>query len=140
VLHEVLERGQCAWADPLQLVGDERLEQPSERAAPQDDLGSARQQRLIALWLHAPLVPRRGQDWNPHTLVGEGVPLVPGEPALADRDTAAEIARSLCADALRERSLATGVENRLRPEPDVVKPRQSRPDDLGGGFDADRCE
>ena len=90
VIHEVLERGQGAWADPLQLVGDQRLEQPPERAALQDNLGSARQQRLIALWLHAPLVPRRSQEWNPHTLVGGRAPLVPGEPALADRGVTAE--------------------------------------------------
>jgi hypothetical protein len=46
VLHEVLERGECPRADPAQLVGNERLEQPSERAAFQDDLGLTRQQRL----------------------------------------------------------------------------------------------
>ncbi len=100
MLHEVLERGQCPWADPLQLVGDERLEQPPERAASQDDLGLTGQQGLIALWLQAPFVPRASQERNPHTLVGEGMPLVPDEPTLADRDTPAEIAGSLGADTL----------------------------------------
>ncbi len=140
MLHEVLERGECPRADPAQLVGNERLEQPSERAAFQDDLGLTRQQRLIVLRLHAPLVPRASHEWNPHTLVCEGAPLVPDEPALADRDTSAEIAGSLGADTLRERSLAAGVENSLGPKPDVLEARQTRPDDFGGRFDTHRCE
>jgi hypothetical protein len=140
MLHEVLERRECPRADPAQLVRNERLEQPPERAALQDDLGLTHQQRLIVLWLHAPFVPRPSHEWNPRTLVGERAPLVPHEPALADRDTPAEIAGSLGADTLRERPLAAGVENSLGPKPDVLEARQTRPDDLGGRFDAHRCE
>jgi hypothetical protein len=139
MLHELLERGERPWTDPLQLVGNERLEQPPERAALQDDLGLTRQQGLIFLWLHAPFVPCPSHEWNPHTLISEGAPLVPDEPTLADRDTPAEIAGSLGADTLRERSLAAGVEDCLGPKPDVLQPRQTGPDDLGGRFDADGC-
>lgn len=140
MLHEVFERGQCPWADPLHLVADERLEQPPEQTAFQHDLGVTRQQRLIALGSHAPFVPRASHEWDSNTLVGEGMPLVPDEPTLVDCDTPAEIARSLGPDTLRERSLAAGIENGFGPEPDVFKARQTCPNDLGGRFDTHRCE
>ena len=113
MLDEVLKRGECSRPDPVQLVGDDWLEEPSERAAFQDDLGLTDQERLIAFWLRGPFVPCASDERNPYALVGEGPPLVPGKPALADRDAAAEIAGPLGPDALRERSLAAGIENRL---------------------------
>jgi hypothetical protein len=113
MLDEVLERGEGSRPDPLHLIGNEWLEQPSERAAFQDDLGLTDQERLIALFLHRPFVRCASDKRNPHALVGEGPPFVPGKPALMDRDAAAEIAGALGADALRKRSLAAGIEDRL---------------------------
>src|SRR5262249_2963734 len=43
MLDEVLERGECPGADPVQLVGDQRLEQSRERPASQDHLGLTHQ-------------------------------------------------------------------------------------------------
>ena len=115
MLHEVFEPGQCPWPDPLQLIGDERFQQPCKRPAFQDDFRLTRQQRLLALGLQAPFVLRASYEWNPHTLVGEGMPLVPDEPTLTDRlPTRAEVSWELPDGPFTYfRAQVTGLELRL---------------------------
>ena len=113
VLHEVLECRERSQADPVRPESDDRLEQASEPPAFQHDLGLTNQERLIALRLHSPFVPRSRDERNPKTLIGERPTLVPPEPTLTDRDASAESAGSLGADTVRKRSLTACVENRL---------------------------
>jgi hypothetical protein len=113
VLHEVLECGECSRANPVRLQSDDRLEHASEPPTFQHDFGLTDQERLIALRLHSPFVSRSRDERNPKTLIGERPTLVPRQPTLADRDASAEIAGSLGANTVRERSLAACVENRL---------------------------
>jgi len=138
MLDEVLECGERAGPDATQLKGDERLEQPPEPAAAQHDLGAAAQQRLLAFRFDRPVVSRPLYERDADTLVRKGTPLVPGEPTFPDRDAATQVAGPLGADALSERTLAAGRDNRLRPQTDFFQPRESRPDDVDRSVDADR--
>jgi hypothetical protein len=86
--------GKARWAYRYRVNG-------SGSKRPQVDLGLTDQERLIAFGLERPFVRCASDERNPHALVGEGMPLVPDKPPLADRDTAAEITGSLGADTLR---------------------------------------
>jgi len=50
---------------------------------------------------------------------GPGAALVPRDPPLLDRDTSPEIAGAFGTDAMGTRSFTPGVDNRIRPQPNV---------------------